>query len=239
MRWFAISLLLVAGAVRAAEQGPILPCESEADMQAVLLDLEDARMTPERYGVLRNLVLRHGGKVPTTREWFGWASYGPQDNEIWWASQAFVADLAPEAERELLKRLVRIVDRMRHKGDNTPRVARGGEPFTALLALVDRIDAMAEEPKARCWLAGEASFLLHRYDLPRIPRDAISVVNEMREYPMWDPDTHENVAECDAWIGAFRTWLATYRKELEEGAAAEADTIEIARERMLAEGFCR
>ena len=49
------------------------------------------------------------------------------------------------------------------------------------------MDAIAADPKTHCWLADKASFLLHGFDLPRIPADAFSVINEMREYPIWDP----------------------------------------------------
>ena len=164
-------------------------------------------------------------------ECFGQVEYSREDNEFWWASQACVAELAPEAEREQLTRLIRIVDRMRHRGDNTPRAAIDGEPYTALLALVERIEAIADDPKTHCWLAGQTWFLLHGYDLPRIPADAISVTSELREYPIWDPDTYENVDECHAWIATFRAWLAVQRRPFEEGAAKESDAIAKARAR--------
>jgi hypothetical protein len=210
-----------------------MPCTSELEEQLMYRNLERFLMRPELYGVLRNLARRHDGRLTTKREWFGWGQYRGEDKDIWPASQAFVVEFAADADRDMLKRLVRIVDRMRHADRDNP------EPYTALLAVLNRIDAVAEEPKQRCWVAGQASFLLHGYDLPRIPANAPAFVNEMREYPIWNPDTYENAAECDAWIGTFRTWFAAHRQALEIGAAAEREAIAKARARMLAEELCR
>lgn len=184
-----------------------LPCANGRDQEAIIRALQRFPRTAETYGVLRNIFEKNGGKTRIL-PWLADTSYD------WWATQAFVAELAPAADYDMISVLAPVVGNMRA---GAPIDTRASFPFTALLALASRIDDLALDPQNSEYLLSGKAALLQAVDVPKFEAEH---------------EPHE-------WMLGFHRWLETNRPALEAGAAAEADAVAAARERLHQVALCR
>ena len=152
----------------------------------------------------------------------GWTYAG--DDE-WHAAQAFIVDLSPPHESDgfmvfsepffsishMMHDLPRMLLKMRPRGPDDPM------PYTAFLALANRVANEPYREGVDCQLAGDAGRLLQFMD--------------GKERGLLD--------DCRVEVEKFRVWLEQHRAELEAGAAKERDAVEDARQRMNGITHCR
>lgn len=201
-----------------------LPCATYSDETVVLNTLKRFPMTAETYGVVRNALAPKPDSFleSSLPEWWAY-----RQGDDWHAAQAFIVAMAPKNETtgamvtseaiattsSILYGLEKMIQRMHD----------GPFPYTAFLALANRID---EEPLANgndCLLAYDASRLVQVLDPPLVAAEP----------------AFKNADGCRAWLADFHEWLRTHGGELEAGAAAERVPIANARSRMNQVSLCR
>lgn len=193
-----------------------LPCGTDFEANVVIRTLGWFPMTAESYGLLLNVI---GNRDEAFRQsasiWLGDLARRRSNDERFWANQALVAKLAPTADRDWVWQLSRIVPAMREK--------KGPMPFTAFLAVADRMEELVLQGDNRYWIVRDAPELMQVLDPPPFERD-----------PKFNSED-----EVMAWMAEFHRWLESHRSELEKGAAAETIPIAAARARMDAVTLCR
>lgn len=200
-----------------------LPCTSELEETVIRHTLTSFPMTAESYGVLGNIALKHRGQTWMS---FGDVGYARGEEEHWWATQALVVSLA-DRDPDIIDKLIPIVSNMRNgirghaSGTSTnalPRKEWGPVPWTAFLALADRIDEGVVRGEHEWRLAFQAIRLVQALDDP--------------------PFAIDRQVDVDV-LGIFHRWLEDHRSELEAKAAAEREAIAAATARMQAVTLCR
>lgn len=184
-------------------------------------------MTAETYGVVRNIVApRPTDFIPrgVPESMFAGA-------DDWHAAQAFIVDLSPPHETDgnmvfsevILTISQRMFDLERMLRRMRPPRTSGPVPYTAFLALADRIAHEPIHDNNECLLIHDAARLVQVVDDPPLPA----------EPRLASPQ------ECRPALDRFRDWLESHRGELEAGAAREAAQVEEARARMNRVSLCR
>lgn len=205
-----------------------LPCGTWFERDVIVESLRQFPMTAESYGVVRNSL------VAREDEFFArilpdWWTYAGEDD--WNAAQAFIAEMAAEAEPEgvlmvsetIITFSRKLFDVVRMLEAMHPRWSDGPFPYTGFLAVADRI---AYEPLH----GGKECSLV--YDAVRLTRIA--------DDPPFRPDPNfQNAQECIAGLNRFRDWLDDHRGELEAGAGREVAAVTEARARMNRVSLCR
>lgn len=206
-----------------------LPCRTALEQDVIASAVTHFIMTAETYGVLRNLLARNEGLYPTYGRWFGDISYTPEDEQHWWATQAFLAERVTDLDS--LHTLSRAAGTMRTQdGPGAPRAkvrrserVRGPVPYTLFLAVAKGIEQHAVRSENHCRLASYASHLVQALDAP----------------PFEAEPRLEDEQQCFTWMANFQRWLDSRREELEAKAAAERAAIAAARVRMEEVTLCR
>ncbi|HET8775710.1 MAG TPA: hypothetical protein VFP80_18055 [Thermoanaerobaculia bacterium] len=204
-----------------------LPCGANFEERVILETLRKFPMTAEAYGVVRNIVApRPADFIP--RGMPEWTFAGADD---WHAAQAFIVDLSPPHETDgnmvfsepiltisqRMYDLERMLRRMRPSDTSRP------VPYTAFLALANRIVHEPIHDHNECLLLHDAGRLAQVADDPPLPAE-----------PRFG-----SPQECRPALDRFRDWLESHRGELEAGAAREAAQVEEARAKMNRVSLCR
>jgi hypothetical protein len=227
-----LPLVLLLAATSGFETVSDRPCTNQAQELAIVETLRMFPMTAESYGVVRNAFAPRPELFMEMSLPEGW-SYRRHDE--WPAAQQFIVELSPRNEASgsfamqelmdtssvMLNDLVKMLVQM-HDGRD-PAHSPGPFPYTAFLALADRIDGDAVHVEAQCWLAADAARLFH----------VVDGANSRAEPNL------DTVEKCRASLATFHAWLRDHRRELEAGKDAERKAIADARARMGRITLCR
>jgi hypothetical protein len=208
------------------------PCTNQEQGLAIVETLQMFPMTAEGYGVVRNVFAPRPGMFLEDSLREGWA-YRRHDD--WHGAQQLIVELAPRNESSgvyatsemlftssiMLDSLLKMIVQM-HDGRDSDRKSVPF-PYTAFLALADRIDSDATPEESPCLLAADAAHLMHVLD------GAASRAEPNLETP----------EKCRASMATFHAWLVTHRRELQAGADAERKQIAEARTIMGRIRLCR
>ncbi|HEX6099515.1 MAG TPA: hypothetical protein VF432_24590 [Thermoanaerobaculia bacterium] len=205
-----------------------LPCQTYFDAHVIIESLRQFPMTAETYGVIRNAVLSREDEY-LQRDLPQWWTYAGTDD--WHAAQAFIVELStvvePEGATFITELIVtisrKIFDLGRMLAKMHPPGSDGPFPYTAFLAMADRIEREALHAENPC---------------PPV-YDAFHLLQITGDSPFPEQPQFHSAPSCTAGLERFRAWLKEHRDTLEAGSAMEAAAVAEARARMNRVSLCR
>lgn len=200
-----------------------LPCTTQREEWVIERTLRHFPMNAETYGVIRNMVASRPEYFFETELPEGF-SY--REGDDFFAAQAFIADVASnhKAGARAITEILPTSSDMLYGLENMLLRMRSPFPYTAFLALADRIDNVTGEEHRGCPLAYDAARLVQVLEHPPIELE---------------PPQFKDQNACDAWLEEFHEWLQSHEGQLAAGAAQEQAAIDAARTRMNRVTLCR
>ncbi|MEA2491165.1 MAG: hypothetical protein QOH21_2957 [Acidobacteriota bacterium] len=200
-----------------------LPCTTQREEWVIERTLRRFPMTAETYGVIRNMV---APRPEYFMEMELPEDFTYREGDDFFAAQVLIADLASSYVPAgwFTTEIRPITSPTLYSLENMLLSMRSPFPYTAFLALADRIEKAADENQLGRLLAYDAARLVQVLDDP--PIEAV-------------PPQFADRNACAAWLEEFHQWMQSNEGKLAAGAAQEQAAIDAARARMNRVTLCR